>query len=89
MLRARLEQWKRGEQAALLEVWDADRKRCAGERARDAHQRRPPSVGGRTDVEQLRRECSIGAFGSAMRQLHSHGVADATDPAVVQQLMDP
>ena len=45
-------------------------------------------MGGRADVEQLRKECSIGAFGSAMRQLHSHGVADATDPAVVQQLRE-
>ena len=82
----RLSRWSLGDQEALLAEWDEARKRMAADRARDATTRRAESVGGKHDVRQLRGTCAIGAFGRAMRQLHSHGVADATDPAVVEQL---
>ena len=82
----RLGRWSLGDQEALLAEWDGARKRMAADRARDATTRRAESVGGKHDVRQLRGTCAIGAFGRAMRQLHSHGVADATDPAVVEQL---
>ena len=50
------------------------------------HETRPRSVGGRDDTKQLRDNLAVGAMGLAMRQINSHGVPDANDSRVVQQL---
>ena len=80
-LQARLQQWEQGDQAGVLTRWARDRERRKAERVAEATERRATGVGGRDDLAQLRDCVGIGAFGRAMRQLNSNGVADALRPA--------
>ena len=85
-LQARLQQWEQGDQAGVLTRWARDRERRKAERVAEATERRATGVGGRDDLAQLRDCVGIGAFGRAMRQLNSNGVADPNDPAVAEQM---
>ncbi|KAJ1633427.1 hypothetical protein T492DRAFT_981019, partial [Pavlovales sp. CCMP2436] len=83
LLASRFDRWERGDFGSLVAEWSSD---CA-KKSQQRHTRRSRPADPERDIKAAVALLPKGTFSNAAKLLESHGLADISDPVVLQQML--